>query len=463
MYKMIIVDDENGVRNILSEFINNNDFGFEVTGSFSSAKRALEYLDTNSADLVLSDVKMPQISGIEFIEIISEKYPEIRKVIISGYSEFEYVKAAIKFDVDNYLLKPIDYDEIGEVLIKIKNKLDEERNLRNLMDDYLRMEREAFFTDLAMGAFENEETIQRQYSKLKMKPSYDDVYGVFLEVCFGNYEKLEKHTSEFENCDITDVVESILSGSYKDSCIIPIFNDDARFYCVYITDKSNKLKFDSETIEKQISSAVQHNVYVKQIKNFNTLSEISGLISVEESGEESLMLLIAHLRFGNKDKAYRLLNRIVDSILSCTTTVKRKLMIDNVIEKVIGGLSPSDVENKEEKRTDDELVEKALKYIDENYCNAITRQDIAMHVYMSKSYFDKLFKLKMGKTIHDYLLELRMHHAFNLLKKGVPVYKISEMVGYKDKRNFLRMFKDYTGYTPTDFKAKVLNCETEGE
>ena len=108
MYKMIIVDDENGVRNILSEFINNNDFGFEVTGSFSSAKRALEYLDTNSADLVLSDVKMPQISGIEFIEIISEKYPEIRKVIISGYSEFEYVKAAIKFDVDNYLLKPIE-------------------------------------------------------------------------------------------------------------------------------------------------------------------------------------------------------------------------------------------------------------------------------------------------------------------------------------------------------------------
>ena len=139
MYKMIIVDDENGVRDILSDFINNNDLGFEVAVSFSGAKRALEYLETNNVDLILSDIKMPQMSGIEFIEIVSEKYPGMRKVLVSGYSEFEYVKAAIKFDVDNYLLKPIDYDEIVEVLTKIKNKLDEEKNLKKFMGDYLRM------------------------------------------------------------------------------------------------------------------------------------------------------------------------------------------------------------------------------------------------------------------------------------------------------------------------------------
>lgn len=460
MYKMIIVDDENGVREILSEFINNNDLGFEVTGSFSSAKRALEYLETSKADLVLSDIKMPQMTGIEFIEIVSEKYPDMRKVIISGYSEFEYAKAAIKLDVDDYLLKPIDYNEIGEVLTKIKNNLDKEKNFRNIIDEYVRVEKEAFFSDLIMGAFESEEAIKRQHSKLKMNLPYDDICGVFFEVRFGDFED---QTYGFENFEITNIVESILSDSCKDSCVIPLCNDDARFYCVYMTDKSNKPKFDSESIEKQISSALECNVFMEQIKIFNTLSEISGLISVEESGEESIMLLIAHLRFGNKDKAYNLLNRIIDSILGCATTVKRKLMIEDVIEKVIGGLSPLDIENIEGKRTDDQHIEKALKYINENYQNPITRQDIAEYVYMSRSYFDKLFKLKMGKTIYDYLLELRMHHAFDLLKKGVSVNKVYKMVGYKDKRNFLKMFKDYTGYTPTDFKAKVLNNGTEGE
>ena len=212
----------------------------------------------------------------------------------------------------------------------------------------------------------------------------------------------------------------------------------------------------------EISRILNTGINVECIKQFNSLQELIGIISVEDSSEESLMLLVAHLRFGNKAEAYNILNRVVTSILSCNTIMKRKAMLDSMIDTIIGGISPI-AQDSEGRESDDEWISRALIFIEENYSEGITRDDVSKHVYMSKSYFDKLFKHKMGMTVHDYLLEIRMKKAFDLLKQGIPVSKISEIVGYKDKRNFLRMFKSYTGFTPIEFKNKIITGENSGE
>lgn len=463
MYKMIIVDDENGVRNILSDFINNNNFGFEVIGSFSSAVKALEYIESNEVNLVLSDVKMPKMSGIEFIEILSKKSPDIRKVIISGYSEFEYAKAAIKFDVDNYILKPIDYDEIGDVLLEIKNSLDEEKKRKNYVRDFLQMEREAFFADLSMGALKNSENIERQFSRLDIQIPIKDICGTVLEFSFKDYENFLYENACCDSSAITSAAEDIIKSIYPRGYIIPVLSKNEKNIFIYIESALNSQNIDCGCIALEISRLLGTDINVNCLKKFKSLEELIGVISVEESREESLMLLIAHLRFGNKDEAYNLLNRVVSSILNCNTTMKRKTMLDNMIETVIEGLSPIAHNDDENSKNDDEWISRALKFIEANYSKGITRDDVSKHVYMSKSYFDKLFKHKMGTTVHDYLLEIRMQKAFELLKEGMPVYKIAENVGYKDKRNFLRMFKSYTGCTPIELKNRIIECENDGD
>lgn len=462
MYKMIIVDDENGVRSILSDFINKNNFGFEVTGSFSSALAALEYIKLNQVDLVLSDVKMPKMSGIEFIEILSKNYPDIRKVFISGYSEFEYAKAAIKFDVDNYILKPVDYDEIGDVLSEIKNRLDEERKNRKITQDFMQMEREAFFANLSMGALKKIEDIEKQFSKLNIKIPAEDLCGSVLEFSFTDYEKFLSDSDFHDSEAISNCVDNMVRFMYPKGYIFPVLSKNEKNIFIYLESKLNPQNINLKSMSAEISKILDTGINIECIKEFNSLENLIGIISVEDSSEESLMLLVSHLRFGNKAEAYNILNRVVTSILSCNTMMKRKAMLDSMIDTIIGGISPI-AHNSEGTESDDEWISRALKFIEENYSKGITRDDVSKHVYMSKSYFDKLFKHKMGMTVHDYLLEIRMKKAFDLLKQGVPVYKISEIVGYKDKRNFLRMFKSYTGFTPIEFKNKIISSENSEE
>lgn len=127
MYKVIVVDDELVIRNGITKFINSETNDFEVLYSFCDGTEVIDYLKTNDIDLIISDIKMTHVSGIELAKYIYENKPYIQVILLSGYREFEYARSAIQYSVKNYVLKPTNFVEFKEVLSQVKNFLDQRR------------------------------------------------------------------------------------------------------------------------------------------------------------------------------------------------------------------------------------------------------------------------------------------------------------------------------------------------
>ncbi|MBO5453570.1 MAG: response regulator [Clostridia bacterium] len=123
-YKFIFVDDEELLRKNLPYMTDWNALGFEFSGSFSSASEAMKYIEQNKVDLVLSDIRLGEESGLDLAEKLDNEYPRILVVLISAYKEFEYAKKAIECHVFSYLTKPTSYDDIIELFNNAKKELD---------------------------------------------------------------------------------------------------------------------------------------------------------------------------------------------------------------------------------------------------------------------------------------------------------------------------------------------------
>ncbi len=134
MYRVLLVDDEVLVREAISENIIWEELGYELDGSCQNGKEAIEYLENNFVDVVLTDICMPYVDGMELSEFIYKEHPGIHIIIFSGFDEFEYAKRAIKYDVEEYLLKPITAFELSEALINLKEKMDKKRETEKRLD-----------------------------------------------------------------------------------------------------------------------------------------------------------------------------------------------------------------------------------------------------------------------------------------------------------------------------------------
>ena len=127
MYKLLIVDDEKSIRSGIANGIPWEDWGFTVTATASDGLEALELIAADKPDVVLSDIRMPNMDGVELMQYLNSNYPEIKIIILSGYSDFDYLNYSIKNNVTEYLLKPTDIDEFETLFKKMKNTLDNER------------------------------------------------------------------------------------------------------------------------------------------------------------------------------------------------------------------------------------------------------------------------------------------------------------------------------------------------
>ncbi len=126
MYKIIIVDDEEKIAEGIAHLFPWEQMGFSVEAYFRSARKAVEYLEHYQVDVLVSDIEMPDISGLELCERLSGG--SVRIVFISSYQNYEYFRSAIHYKVEDYLLKPIKFQELRECFRKIKEELDEENN-----------------------------------------------------------------------------------------------------------------------------------------------------------------------------------------------------------------------------------------------------------------------------------------------------------------------------------------------
>lgn len=137
MYKILLVDDEMPIRDAIGKIIKWNELGYELMGTCKDGKEAISMIEEARPDLVITDICMPYVNGIELSKYIYENDPTIKVIVLSGYDEFEYAKQAVKYQVLEYVLKPVTAAEFTETLLKVKETLDKEA-AKNINIDRIR-------------------------------------------------------------------------------------------------------------------------------------------------------------------------------------------------------------------------------------------------------------------------------------------------------------------------------------
>lgn len=163
-YRIILVDDEEEVRKAIIRKIKWESLGFQMVGDAENGEEALELIEQLEPDVVMTDIRMPYMDGLVLAGRIRQKYPSMKILIFSGFDDFEYAQQAIKLNVTEYILKPVNGEELTEILVRVRTNLDEEikqrRNVALLQKSYqksLPIIREMFLNDLVRGKIEAED------------------------------------------------------------------------------------------------------------------------------------------------------------------------------------------------------------------------------------------------------------------------------------------------------------------
>ena len=172
MYSIMIVEDEYLVRQGIASLVNYEQFGMQVIAQAENGIEAWQKFQENPADILLTDINMPQMNGLELAKLVRDQAPKCHIVFLTGYDDFDYARTAIKLGADDYLLKPFSKDDVEEMLAKVQTKLDKERKkaqIQNLVDQGQHSElEEAIHERLA----DSELSLKNLAFQLGFSPSY---------------------------------------------------------------------------------------------------------------------------------------------------------------------------------------------------------------------------------------------------------------------------------------------------
>lgn len=517
MISVIIVDDEVLIREGLKMTIPWQEYGFEIVGEAENGEEAFELYQKLRPDVVISDIRMADMSGLELLNKIREISQTTEFVIISGYSSFDYAQEAIADNVFAYILKPFKDDEIIDVMERLKKKINRERNLNEkktiMQEDILGILLHESMTapqEVDRVCAEQGINIPKsnyivaalQIDKVSELSNLNNITTVFLKTI--NYIiSLEEYYIMYSRID-------------KANIIMAIFTDEPDYLRIYEMLLSIKNRFFSLT-EKTITIGVsgffhkismlsraynQATTALSQ-KTFMGNDRIIDYIEISSAGNETLVLsenvlkgIIENIKNGvDNEKIIEPLEEYfcglksvgklnIEAVKSSITElaililhliVKNEQTMESLFGRVL--LPVVEIQNMEliseikeyiyyiidKARNHSDVskiysysaaVRKIVLYMMENYAKAITAESVAQEFYMSPYHLMHIFKKETGKTFNEYLSEYRINIAQELLKTGkYRVYEVAYLVGYKNARHFSKKFKNITGKSPSDNKG----------
>ena len=444
MYNLLIVEDEKFTRDSVEEFLSEELGLYFNVYTAENGKRALEVMEKINIDVVITDIMMQAINGIELAEIIYQEYKDCIVIIMSGYEEFEYAYKAIKYNVRHYLLKPVDLTELLEKLILIKNEFDEKnkKNEVNITAD-LSEERERFFVSLVYSGLTDTKKELEKAKKLSLPFDIENTPCDIILLKIEDYEHFLNTKWNYEKDSFTFAVSNLVSGFLKNQHVFCIHSEKGYFeYIVYRNDE----EIDYHNLTKKISAIANVTVeLVNEAESYQNIRELLKMRKEAPNPEERALIFISHFKEKNYDEAKRILisasenekiwEKFKEALLEygLPSEITDVTVWDDIYEKYIDSISENDNGNGNENIF--VSIENAKKYIQENYKRNISREEVAKAVYISPAYFTRNFKIYTGENFSDYLLKTRMKNAVRLMKeKKYKVEQIAEMVGYENQK-----------------------------
>ena len=239
MFKLLIADDEQIVIEGIKDSIDWHQYGIEVVGTAKNGTEALKLAKELKPDIIISDIKMPGLSGLELIEELKEFLPNVKVILISAYEEFDYAKQAISLGVNSYLSKPVKkaevIDEVSKIKSQLERKLHEEeiaKGLQQRFNENLPILREHFLNTLIRGTSVSDLETKLQTYHLELSPrkigvmvcKMDHYHSINLEADEAQIQVLMFRIIDVFNEITLPISNSITFQSYNQE-IVTIFNE----------------------------------------------------------------------------------------------------------------------------------------------------------------------------------------------------------------------------------------------
>lgn len=490
MYNCIIVDDEGFVLNSLSKIIDWNQNGFEVKGLFTDAEKALDFVRKNKVNLVLTDIRMPVMDGLTFSEAVYNCDPDIKIILISGYEDFEAAKRALDIKVMAYLLKPTRYNELLNAVQNAKQTLDNMQEDEDISPLIVRQ----FLFDIYTGALQNEEVIKKRLMSINVDP---DSIGKPCVLARFNVKDYNEYLKNIWSHGVDGFCTALFQIFQQQSngLFVSVFNLVGDTFLAVVL--SNGDIADLPSARRIFDKAVGN---VKEILcaeiSYTILGEYPELLKLaavqpKDSKEEFCGTICHYMGIGNINEIENILNigkeyfsgiplndvkdfvkltfarldEMYESIGDFSEEIENEIndimAIDNfesVWELFTGSLCDLALRTQKfSKNNGNAIAKRAKEYVNQNYNLDVSLEGLSKILCLEPTYVSKLFKKETGQNFIDYLISVRMEKAKELLEStNHKVYTISMSVGYKKIKYFYKVFKKYTGYTPTEYRNMLF-------
>lgn len=402
MHKLVIVDDEYLVRLGIRETIDWAANGIEVIGDASNGKQGYEMIKKLNPDLVITDIKMPIMNGVDLVKTLHKEGFNGEIVVLSGYKDFEYAKETFENGIFSYVVKPIDNDELLEVVLRAVAKLEQKIKDRTLTSKVQ--------TELP--------TLQSEFMKKLL--SSNSFVGSDIP-------------SELLNHDISLPT----NGTMALISIEEMFKSKKSELNIYI----NLLK---EALSKEKIAFVDFDFQdsIVMFLNSNDIEKISLICrdTFIPFEQKTLTALTVGLTL------YSSLEYIQKTYESCLKLVQSKLLFHlNTVEMEL------DDQTSYRHR---QSISQFYSIIAEKYSTQLTVRSVSDEMNVSESYLMHLLKDNLGKTFNEILTGYRIGIAKRLLLSGkYRINEVSDKVGYIDVKYFSQVFKKIVGVTPSDYQG----------
>lgn len=388
--KILFNDDDVIARKNIEKRIPWEQYGWELIYCAKNGMEALEFMQTHQPDVILSDIKMPVMDGIQMAIIAKDYYPEVKFIFLSGYKDFEYAQQALKLNAIDYLTKPVMTQTLIDALKKAESLIRQEKKTNHVMEERYPQICRHFISQLMANNF------------TQLDSSVCQALDLHLNQGFGTVGFADLKSVDFLSAN--DLMELLWQGCrhfsdlFPGSFFIPL--DATQLFFIFTADRTpDKKEFQLKLQQMQalLNTWLQENLHIYGAffygLYFRELNEL-------------------YLSYRTAQNARN--NQITD------------------------------------------LMSQIQQYIKAEYANPeLTLMNIANHFNINHCYLTSLYKEKYGINLYDYLIQVRMEKAAELLKTtDLKSYQVAELTGYNNGQYFSLSFKKYYGCTVTEFKHR---------
>lgn len=509
MKKVFLVDDEIEVREGIRQCIDWTEEGFVYCGDAPDGELALPLIESIQPDIVITDIRMPFMDGLQLSRLIRHKMPLTKIIILSGHDEFEYAREALRIHVHEYCLKPLSSTDLLFILHQTSEQIDRESIANKKIDDLLNqahlrkmITQDQLLNHLCHGTLPIAELIDQ--ARLL---DIDLVAKFYQIILIEGDEHTLSHThhllSSYNNiCFARNNKETvyIVKGDSEDqlehqaSLIKACFIEEAQHRFAYFGFGGIKNRL--QHVADSFAEADEEKSFQSIVHKFRKtmLSEPSVGTASNTPPRIERDQLIEFLKFGNATDIDPFLHTFMTQLNTASirnsfytyyfmmefTIVSLNYINDlesengDIIDEINRMESQLSWMNDNEKlitylqkllqlvivarqRSGNRfasIIQKAQHFINANYNQDISLHIVAQHVNVSPSYFSHIFSQEVNRTFTEYLTQIRMNKAMELLRTTHDkAYEIAHKVGYSDPHYFCHLFKKFTGLTTTEFKA----------